>query len=115
MSGHIDFLKHIAEVVELHSTCSTPVFQHQNVIWHGSLSRSAWRELLLESKVHFILIEEVLTTTRLIEQRLQFLIGLGDPLLGPSAIDAIAFGNVYINPIYKNPMVYNIQACKFNC
>lgn len=26
----------------------------------------------------------------------------GDPLLGPSAMDAISAGAVYINPIYKN-------------
>lgn len=30
--------------------------------------------------------------------------GLGDPLLGPSAIDAISMGCVYINPIYAKPM-----------
>ena len=38
-----------------------------------------WRRLLRESK---------------------FLLGLGDPLLGPSAVDAVAAGCAYIDPVY---------------
>lgn len=30
--------------------------------------------------------------------------GLGDPLLGPSAIDAISMGCVYINPVHASPV-----------
>ena len=77
---HGDLLKQLAEFVELHSTCRTPVVRHPNIKWHGPLSTKEWKALLKESK---------------------FLIGLGDPLLGPSAIDAISAGAVYINPIYK--------------
>ena len=77
---HVDMIRQLAEFVELHSTCRTPVIRHPNIKWHGPLSSSDWKALLKESK---------------------FLIGLGDPLLGPSAIDAISAGAVYINPVYK--------------
>ena len=45
----------------------------------GHLTRAAWRELLAGSS---------------------FFLGLGDPLLGPSALDAVAAGCVYINPTF---------------
>merc|ERR1712100_424298 len=81
LKTHVDFLKQLADIVELHSSCIVPVFKHSNMKWHGSLSKNEWQNLLRESK---------------------FMIGLGDPLLGPSAMDAISAGAVYINPIYKN-------------
>lgn len=59
-----------------------PMFQHPNMHWLGTLSSNAWTELLARSK---------------------FLLGLGDPLLGPSAIDAISAGCIFINPVYKEP------------
>ena len=31
------------------------------------------------------------------------IVGMGDPLLGPSAIDAIAMGCMFINPLYTKP------------
>lgn len=34
----------------------------------------------------------------------RFMIGLGNPLVGPSAVDAVVAGCVYINPIYDQPM-----------
>ena len=104
---HIDLLAQIADIVELHSTCTTVAFKHSNIHWRGTMSKIEWKLLLRESK---------------------FLIGLGDPLLGflfapffklmylylnyflyegPSAIDAIAAGAVYINPIYKRIVQYN--------
>ena len=79
---HTDLLSQIADVVELHSTCSVEVLKHPNIHWHGSLSDTDWMVLLRESK---------------------FLLGLGDPVLGPSAIDAVASGVVYINPVYAEP------------
>ncbi len=78
--GSVNVLRQIADIIPLHSTASSPVFSHPNIQWHGHLASGEWLKLLAESK---------------------FLIGLGDPLLGPSAIDAIAMGCVYINPIYK--------------
>lgn len=56
----------------------------------GHQSPEGWRRLLSESR---------------------FLLGLGDPLLGPSAIDAISVGCVYINPTYPKPIkaVYTSQ------
>jgi hypothetical protein len=76
----INMLRAIADKVQLHSTSSSAVFNHPNIIWHGHQSHESWLKLLAESK---------------------FLIGLGDPLLGPSAIDALSMGCMYINPIYK--------------
>lgn len=74
-------LQSIPEVTFL-STSTQRVFQHPRMLWKGHQTPASWRNLLQESK---------------------FLIGLGDPLLGPSAIDAIAAGCVYINPTYGKP------------
>lgn len=56
----------------------------------GHQSSEGWRQLLAESK---------------------FLLGLGDPLLGPSAMDAVAMGCVYINPRYDEAVkgIYHSQ------
>ena len=58
----------------------------KNVINHGHLSREAWRALLAESS---------------------FLLGLGDPVSGPSALEALAEGCVYIDPRYATPRAIN--------
>lgn len=76
-------LSQVADLVELHSTASRAVFRHNNVVWHGHQDKNGWMHLLAESK---------------------FLLGLGDPLLGPSAIDAISMGCVYINPVHDKPV-----------
>ena len=76
-------LQTLSNQVELHSTATRRVIQRSNIIWHGHQTPESWMRLLGQSK---------------------FLIGLGDPLLGPSAIDAIAMGCVYINPTYRNPV-----------
>lgn len=68
--------------VTLVSTSTRQIFQHPRMLWKGHQTPQSWRKLLRESK---------------------FLIGLGDPLLGPSAIDAISAGCVYINPQYGKP------------
>ena len=47
---HVDFLKQLADVVELHSSCTVSVFNHPNVKWHGPLSKAEWKGLLHESK-----------------------------------------------------------------
>jgi hypothetical protein len=81
--GRDKMLSQVADLVELHSTASRAVFRHNNVIWHGHQNKDGWMHLLAESK---------------------FLLGLGDPLLGPSAIDAISMGCVYINPVHDKPV-----------
>ena len=81
--GKVDILKSVANFVPLVATSTMPVFQHKNVQWLGHQTPQSWRELLTRSK---------------------FLLGLGDPLLGPSAIEAIASGCMYINPIYPIPV-----------
>lgn len=60
------------------------------VVAHGHLSPADWNELLWSSK---------------------FLVGTGDPLLGPSAVDAVAAGCMFINPQYDRPKrkVYHSQ------
>ena len=84
--GKVELLKKIADSTKLVSTATMPVFNHQNIQWYGHKSRNEWMKLLAESK---------------------FLLGLGDPLLGPSAIDCISVGCVYINPIYNEPVRNN--------
>ena len=48
----------------------------------GHRTAQQWLELLFQSK---------------------FLIGLGNPLLGPSAIEAVSLGCMFINPVYSEP------------
>lgn len=72
----------LTQGTHLASTATAPLFQHPNMKWLGHRTPEQWTALLRSSK---------------------FLLGLGDPLLGPSAIEAIAAGCVYINPIYTDP------------
>ena len=37
--------------------------------------------------------------------------GLGHPILGPSAIDAISAGSMFIDPIYQDPRENNRRKC----
>jgi hypothetical protein len=73
----------LSRQVQLHSTATRQVIQGSDIVWHGHQTVESWMTLLAQSK---------------------FLLGLGDPLLGPSAIDAISMGCVYINPIYSQPV-----------
>jgi hypothetical protein len=82
-------LKKIADAVSLKATSRRSLFRHNNVAWLGHQTRQSWLKLLSES---------------------HFLLGLGNPLLGPSAIDAIISGAVYINPMYKKPMRDRFQS-----
>lgn len=75
-------LTQVANAVKLVSTATQTLFHHRNVEWRGHQSNDDWLKLLATSK---------------------FLLGLGDPLLGPSAVDAISLGCMFINPIYKSP------------
>lgn len=76
-------LNAIADIVPLISTTRNKITNHDNIIWVGHQTKEQWNKLLYESK---------------------FMIGLGDPLLGPSAVDAISHGCVYINPQYDQPI-----------
>ena len=75
---------------ELHSTLGTPLIKHPNIKYHGHLTKEGWNGLLSTSR---------------------FMIGLGNPLVGPSAVDAVVAGAVYINPVYAKPVreVYRSQ------
>jgi hypothetical protein len=88
--GQKAMLTHVASTVALVSTSQTTVFEAPGIAWLGHQTPESWKQLLKESK---------------------FLIGLGDPLLGPSAIDAVAAGCMYINPIYDKPVrdIYTSQ------
>jgi len=78
-------IKVVADKVALVTTSTASVVSHkQNIRWRGHLSPEEWMGLLAESK---------------------FLMGLGHPLLGPSAIDAISVGCMLLNPIYDKPVV----------
>lgn len=81
--GREGLLRAVAEQAPLSSTATSQVFRHPNVKWLGHQTADSWKALLRRSK---------------------FMIGLGNPLLGPSAMDAISNGCVFINPIYRVPM-----------
>lgn len=89
----------------------------RNVHWHGHQTRSAWLRLLAESRfliglgasramfhrtecfhVYILLAQHHHKTAA--THTHSVLPSAGDPLLGPSAIDAISMGCVYINPVY---------------
>lgn len=53
---------------------------------HGSMAPGAWRQLIRESA---------------------FVIGIGDPMSGPTAIEALAAGAVYLNPRFTPPRRIN--------
>ncbi|CAM9864132.1 unnamed protein product, partial [Hapterophycus canaliculatus] len=82
----------LADIVELHSTMvpNNASVEHDNIVYHGHLSREKWHSLLRESK---------------------FILGLGNPLSGPSAMDAVMAGCIYLNPVFPFPMknIYNSQ------
>lgn len=79
----VPLLSHLANKVHLVSTATTPPFHHANIDWRGHQTSQGWLDILKESK---------------------FLVGLGDPLLGPSAIDAVATGCMFLNPQYAKPV-----------
>ena len=84
--GKMKLIESLAHGVALLSTASTKVLDNQNITWLGHQNAEQWNVLLTQSR---------------------FLLGLGDPLLGPSAIDAVAAGCMYINPIYSPPVMHN--------
>ncbi len=85
--GRVPQLQTVADSTPLYATSTSQVFKHRNVHWLGHQTSSQWHKLLAKSK---------------------FLIGLGNPLLGPSALDAVSSGCVFVNPVYRTP-AYNGQ------
>jgi len=76
------WLRAAAALAPLHTTAPPGTVGLENtpgVKNSGTLSPGAWRSLLAGSS---------------------FFLGLGDPLLGPSALDAVEAGCVYINPTF---------------
>ena len=71
------------QLAPLHSTLKTAPVKHRAIAYHGHQTPASWAGLLAGSK---------------------FMLGLGDPLLGPSAVDAVVAGCMYINPIYDRPV-----------
>ncbi|KAJ8599536.1 hypothetical protein CTAYLR_007114 [Chrysophaeum taylorii] len=81
-AGKEKVLRAVARVAPLHSTLKTPpigLVGVPNITFHGHLTKEKWSALLSEAK---------------------FVLGLGDPLLGPSALDAVAHGSTYVDPDY---------------
>ena len=70
--------------VELHSTLQGPANKvlPAGVQTHGHLKPEEWQDLL-RSSTHML--------------------GLGDPLLGPSGVEAVQQGCVLVNPKYDKP------------
>ncbi len=81
--GREKMLLQFARHIKLLST-APKMMEHKNITWLGHQSREGWFKLLASSK---------------------FLIGLGNPLLGPSAVDAVSVGCMFFNPIYNEPML----------
>lgn len=91
--GKAPILRSLLKVAPLHSTLSRPPPELRglsNLTFHGHLDKEKWSQLL---------------------EKASFLLGLGNPLLGPSAVDAVAHGCVYIDPAYPEPVntVYDSQ------
>lgn len=88
--GQKEMLAFVSVRVPLISTSQTKVFDAPGISWLGHQTPASWNKLLAESR---------------------FVLGLGDPLLGPSAIDAVAAGCMYINPVYDIPArgIYKTQ------
>jgi hypothetical protein len=84
--GMESLLRQVAKDAQLVSTSTAQIVAHSNIRWAGHQTADGWLGLLRQSK---------------------FLIGLGNPILGPSAIDAIAMGCVFINPVYDKPVEHN--------
>jgi hypothetical protein len=84
--GRHELINTASSLAPLIATIQSPAggyHGYSNVRWIGHQTKDSWLELLSESK---------------------FLLGLGNPLLGPSAIDAVSAGCMYLNPIYEQPM-----------
>mmetsp|Transcript_8073 Transcript_8073/g.11089 ORF Transcript_8073/g.11089 Transcript_8073/m.11089 type:complete len:460 (+) Transcript_8073:62-1441(+) len=78
--GKEKLLRKIASICPLVSTASISALpSHPNITSVGHQSPEQWQTLLAKSK---------------------FLVGLGDPLIGPSAIDSVVAGAMYLNPHY---------------
>lgn len=91
--GRHELISTASRFAPLVATIQPPPSGHasfDNVRWLGHQTKEKWLRLLAESR---------------------FLLGLGNPLLGPSAIDAISVGCMYLNPIYDQPMrqIYSSQ------
>jgi len=87
-SGRELVLKAVADVAPLYSTLSvrdapSKLRAHPNIHFLGHQTKEKWQELLAES---------------------MFMLGLGNPLVGPSAVDAVVAGCVYVNPVYDKPV-----------
>lgn len=82
--GKDKLLEVVANKVKLISTARTAYFHHGNLEYRGHLTANEWLQLLGSSK---------------------FLLGLEHPLLGPSAVDAVSLGCMFINPIYDKPIL----------
>jgi mannosyl alpha-1,6-glycoprotein beta-1,6-N-acetyl-glucosaminyltransferase, isozyme B len=89
LEGHGELLARLADLGPLHVTATRDTLtlpHHPGIVRRGVLSRDAWREVLAESS---------------------YLIGLGDPVLGPSPLEALAEGCLYIDPRYPSPRYVN--------
>jgi hypothetical protein len=82
--GKDEAIRSVADQVHLVSTAKNALVHHPNIAWLGPRSSDDWLTLLGNSK---------------------FLLGLEHPLLGPSAVDAISLGCMFINPIYDKPIL----------
>ena len=91
---HIDALRKLSETVQLVATVDASRMlsgggdSHMRDLFAssirnvGHLSQEGWRNLLQESA---------------------FVLGLGDPVIGPTPIEGLAAGCAYLNPVYPSP------------
>mmetsp|Transcript_22429 Transcript_22429/g.72190 ORF Transcript_22429/g.72190 Transcript_22429/m.72190 type:complete len:532 (+) Transcript_22429:6-1601(+) len=92
LSPRRSLLARLGQRVELHTTSKTDVLRGtKGVVHHGFVPRDQFMALLRQSRVF---------------------IGLGDPLVGPAALEALAAGNVLVNPTLrstKDPRIFTSQ------
>ncbi|RYY83481.1 hypothetical protein EON63_11075, partial [archaeon] len=83
LSDSAPLLAALASLVPLVSTAPSGPLNHRNLTYLGPQSPAQWRSLLGRSA---------------------FLFSLGHPLLGPSAIEAVSMGCVYVNTVYREAL-----------
>lgn len=112
-AGKDMLIKAVANDVSLVSTATVPVFAHKNIDWRGHQSAAEWLAILQQSRWDTFLERELMRTgckyARLTSHLFltRFMIGLGNPILGPSAIDAVSMGCMFLNPVFDQPVMHN--------
>ena len=109
LQGRKPYLDVISEYVKLYFTMPASTDGHlpKNSYNYGVVNSSAYQSIARTSKVSIIIFSKKIYTTMidldclLIFYLSQLFIGLGDPVEGPGAMEALARGCIFINPQFR--------------